>query len=537
MFNKSGGALPIVLCLVASLANAQSVTPSVSNILRYGNGERGTAGFSQPFTYFENLTDVRLNVQPSVTVGFRLLVDDPPEIGERFQGFKRRFIEYRDENFMLRAGNFNELFGRGLALNLFENRGLAYDSWMDGVKAQYQSSSVSATIIGGTLDFRDSVIITRHERYSIRGANVELKPVKGIVVGTSFIETKGTLPQFVGSKEIAAEIPEVYSAVRFGPFHGFIGYAHKWTNVVTDTVSQKGYGIYGSLSYNGKGFGITAEYKDYRFDIRDPFDRGASERATRMLPLQNPPIVQKEHNYTLLTRAIHQIDFSDEVGLQVEGFYSPSSSTTLNVNASVASRHHYYDYNTASFSFAERKRDNSLLPSLERQLSPYWEFFAEGEHYYEERSAIRIGFARRANVLYNDFTGAQFSHTQQATIIPLQIQHGLTEAYSVIVHSEHEFAYDSYNSSNEHFYTQMLTIIVTRSPDFSFSARYEHTTDTADPSGRRDWFVGEIGYTFGQSHTTTVSYGRERGGQVCSNGVCQYQLPFEGVRFTLRSII
>lgn len=523
--------------MMLSVMNAQTILPSISNILRYGNGERGFGGVSQQSSYFENLTDVRLSFQPSVTVGFRLLVDDPPEVGESFQGVKRRFVEYNNKTFSLRAGNFNELFGRGLALNLFENRGLAYDSWMDGVKGQYRSSFLSATVIGGTLDFRDSVTIARHERYSIRGANIELKPIKGIIVGTSFIEAQGNIPQFVGSKEIAAEIPEIYVSFRSGTFNGFFGYAHKWTNVVTDARSNIGTGLYGSLAYNGKGFGITADYKDYRFDIRDPFDRAASERATRMLPIQNPPIAQKEHNYTLLTRALHQIDFNDETGIQIEGYYSLSSSTTFNLNASVASRHHYYDYNSAAFSFTERTRSNSFLPSLERRLSPYWEIFVEAEHYFEERSAFRIAGARRANVLYNDFTGAQFSHTQQATIVPVQIQYALSNEYSIIVQTENEFAYDSYNTSNEQYYTQLLTIIFTRSPDLTLSVRYEHTTDKADPSGRQDWFVGEIGYAFGQSHTATVSFGRERGGQVCSNGVCQYQLPFEGVRFSLRSII
>jgi hypothetical protein len=145
--------------------------------------------------------------------------------------------------------------------------------------------------------------------------------------------------------------------------------------------------------------------------------------------------------------------------------------------------------------------------------------------------------ARRVNVLYNDFTGAQFSHTQQATVLPLQIQYSLSREYTVILQSENEFAYDSYNTRNEKFYTQLFTLILTRSPDVSATARFEKTTDTADPSGRQDWLVLEAGYTFGQSHTATISFGRERGGQVCSNGVCQYQLPFEGIRFSLRSQI
>ncbi len=231
------------------------------------------------------------------------------------------------------------------------------------------------------------------------------------------------------------------------------------------------------------------------------------------------------------------MDFNDEVGFQLEAFYSVSSATTLNINGSVASRHHYYDYNGSAFQFAERKRDDAFLPSLNRRLSPYWELFFEAEHYFEETSALRLGLARRANIFYNDFTGSQFSHTQQATIIPIQIQYALGGEYSLIVQTENEFAYDSYNTKNEKYYTQLLTLIFTRSPDLSVTARYEHTTDRADPSGRRDWLVGEVGYSFGQSHTMTVSYGKERGGQVCSNGVCQYQLPFEGVRFSLRSQI
>jgi len=515
----------------------QTVTPSVSNILRYGNGERGFGGLTQKVSYFENLTDVRLTFQPSVTVGFRLLADSPPEVGDSFQGIRRRFVEFRQENFSLRAGNFNDLFGRGLALNLFENRSLAYDSWIDGVKANYRTSFFNATILGGTMDFRDSVTITRHEKYTIRAANIEIKPIKNFAIGTSFVEANGFIPQFIEGKTIKAEIPELYSSFQFGTVNGFIGYAHKWTNVLTDTISHQGDGLYAMLSYNGKGFGVIVEYKDYRYDIRDPFDRGASERTTRMLPFQNAPIVQKEHNYTLLTRALHQVDFNDEVGFQIEGFYSLSPSTMVNLNGSIANRHHYYDYNKSNFLFTEQKRDNSFLPSFGRRLSPYWELFVEAEHYFEETSAIRFGVARRANVLYNDFTGAQFSHTQQATIVPLQFQYSLTSEYSVIVQTENEFAYDSYNTSNEHYYTQLLTIIFTRSPNLSVTARYEHTTDRADPSNKQDWLIGEVGYTFGQSHTTTISYGNERGGQICSNGVCQYQLPFEGIRFSLRSQI
>ncbi len=535
MSRNSFFAAALLLMLIDN-ADAQNVVPSVSNTLRYGSGERGFGTLAAPFSYFENWTDVRLQFPPQLSIGFRLLADAPPEIGDRFRGLHRRFVEFRHDGISIRAGNFNELFGRGLAMHLFENRGLAYDSWMDGVKGEYSSSIVSATILGGTLRFRDSVTVARYEEYDVRAANIELRPAKRFTVGLSFVEAKGEIPHTVGRSSIAAEIPEIYASFIAGPVRGFLGYAHKWTDVRTSTVSHRGDAVTASIAYARTGFGLTAEYKDYRFDIVDPIERpGAGERATRMLPFQNGPIVQKEHNYTLLTRALHQVDFNDEVGFQIDGFISVAEGTMVNFNGSVASRHHFYDLSSVSFAFSERKRQRAFLPSFDRRLSPYWELFAEAEHYLDEKTAVRAGVARRANILYNDFTGAQFSHTQQSTVVPVQLQYAVSGNYSVIVQSENEFSYDSYNTTNEQYYTQLLTLIVTRSPDLSATLRYEMTTDGADPSGRKNWMVGELGVTVGQSHTATLSYGTERGGQVCSNGVCQYQLPFDGVRFTLRS--
>ncbi len=155
---------------------SQDVVPSVSNIFRYGNGERILGSLKIPQTYFENLTDVRISFPENFLIGFRLLYDEPPEIGDSFKGISRRYLEYNKGGIYIRAGNSSTLFGRGLALNLFENRGLAYDTWMDGIKFKYSSDFFNATLLGGTIDFRDSLIFVRRENYKIRGGNLELFP-------------------------------------------------------------------------------------------------------------------------------------------------------------------------------------------------------------------------------------------------------------------------------------------------------------------------------------------------------------------------
>ncbi len=172
-------------------AFSQDVVPSVSNLFRYGNGERILGSLKIPQIYFENLTDARISLPENFVLGFRLLYDEPPEIGETFKGISRRYLEYNKGGVYIRAGNSSTLFGRGLALNLFENRGLAYDTWMDGIKFKYSSDFYNATILGGSINFRDSTTFVRNENYKIRGGNVELFPFPELILGGSYIYSEG----------------------------------------------------------------------------------------------------------------------------------------------------------------------------------------------------------------------------------------------------------------------------------------------------------------------------------------------------------
>ncbi|MBS4028567.1 MAG: hypothetical protein KGZ58_08010 [Ignavibacteriales bacterium] len=529
----------VLIFMFCSIGYSQSVQPSLSNILRYGKGKKTLSNFEQSFSYFENITDVRLAFPQSLTIGFRLLADTPPEIGDEFQGLKRRFIEFSKDDFSIRAGNFSHLFGRGLTLNLFDNRGIAYDTWMDGIKASYKISKVKATIVGGTLDFRDSVAFTRHELYKIRGGNIEFSPIKSLSIATSFLSADGKIPQGVNNtniKNIKTEIPEVSFTFNRSNINYFVSWAQKRTNVLDDKITSLGTGMYSSLSYSAKGVGVIVDYKNYAFDIRDPYERGDETRVTKMLPFQNPPIAQKEHSYTLLTRALHPFDFNDEVGLQAETFYGINSSTTINFNASVASRHNYFDLQNDGFTFKQKKRVKNYLPTLDKKLSPYWETFLEIENYFEEHSAIRFGYARRVNFAYNDFSGIAFSHEQRSTIVPIQLQYVVNEQYSFIAQSEHEWVYDSYNAQ-QHYYNQLVTLSSSYSPIITAAIRYEFSTNDYDVLKQKNWLVGEFGYNFSQAHKLTISYGKERGGQACSNGVCKYIQPFTGFRMSLQSQI
>jgi hypothetical protein len=56
---------------------------------------------------------------------------------------------------------------------------------------------------------------------------------------------------------------------------------------------------------------------------------------------------------------------------------------------------------------------------------------------------------------------------------------------------------------------------------------------------KNNWLWGEVRLTWYsstfQNHVLTLGYGSQRGGLVCSSGVCQEQAPFTGLKVALES--
>jgi hypothetical protein len=512
------------------------VQPSISNYFRYGNGDQTLGDITNGLIYRENLTDVKFRFPYDVTVGLRLLFDNPPEVGRSFNGLSRRFVEYNKDNLELRAGNFSELYGKGLVVNLFENRGLAYDTWADGLKASYNTGGLKASLLYGAIEFADSINFWRVESYTLTGGNIEYKFNRNISAGVSYVDAVGNIPLPGIDYNLRAEIPEFYLTLDVENFKWFVNWSQKRTDV-KNVQTSPGTGLYSSLSFNTSGLGIVIDYKNYRYDERDPFERYDYTRPTRMLPFMNPPIVQKEHSYILLSRSIHEIDFNDEVGLQLELFYSLFEDTYINFNSSLSSRHNFYLYDQSNFSFVKESRAGDFLPATGDKYSPFREYLLEIEQSLGFSTVVNFGFARRSKVLYNDFTGNAGSHKIRSTVIPLLVQHTFNEDYSTILQFEYESVFDNYNTSQTEYSNSFISLSGNFYSVFNLNLRYEITTNDYDLSGKDNWFTVETGYRLSSTNNITVSYGSERGGQTCSNGVCRYILPFEGFKMTFLSKI
>lgn len=540
------GALVIFLILASVQVYSQinlNVKVSASNYLRYGVGVENSLTGSTEKKYFEELADVRLFVNDFL-FGVRYEYDDPIEYGKGTKGLSRRFIEFKKDDFNVRAGHFYELFGKGLTYNAFENRPLGYNTQTDGVKLNYKHTfgknfKINGTLLGGDIDYTDILDTSKTEHYSVRAGNFSISPVKNITFGGSYLYANGQIPVQTVFTNITSEIFEGNLGVNWKGLDLYVSYANKYTMSEANAFylqskTARGDGGYGSLSFTKGGFGITVDYKNYRFNLVKPNERSASN-PFKPLPFQNAPTCIKEYGSTLLSRFPHNPDFGDEVGGQVDILYTVNDKLTFNANFSLTSRH--YDYKdvdtTAKTSYERIERSNSWIPSLEDALAPYWEAYFEAEYYANKNLKTKIGVSRKYSVLYN-IVDPENSETIKTITVPVEIQYTFAKKYTVKVLAEFQQTNNNLRTAGEEdYFSQNTTIAFSKSPDLIIAGNIEVTNDEEDPSGKKFWGFGEITYKFTSANTLTVSYGSERGGIKCSSGICRYVSPFNGFRLTV----
>jgi hypothetical protein len=539
--------------LPSSLLAQYNIHVSASNLLRYGTSNNVINSLSQQKEYFENLTETKISIS-DFRAGFRLLFDSPPEVGAEFTGLEKRYIEFRKEDLYIRAGDSYSLYGRGQSLNLFENRGLGFDTGLDGVKAEYKTRLAKVSLTGGNMKYEDVVDPARIEEYKVRAGSIELTPVQFFSIGSNFVSGKVRFPGTpAGDFAARFDLPEYFVRLQIADVDVFASYAEKRSGVLPDPFDprstgfdHKGTGFYGSASFTTESFGLSLEYKDYRFGIVDPVDRINPDRSTKALAFQNPPIAHKEHSFTLLTRYPHVIDFNDEVGYQVDVFTTILDRFVISGNFATASKHYAYR-NTGIMNpqtgfpiYEGVNRGTMFLPSTDPLFSPFWEAYADVQYYLKDRSTdyLQAGFNRRFDRIAEELTSSDPRiDVIRSTAVPVVIQYTLAAGWVFRFISQLQWVHDDTNPGQAKFNNQLFTLGVTKSPTYSITVRYELTSDKGTVDGRRDWAALDVGYRLGQSHNIVLTVGGERGGLVCSNGVCRIVPPILGVRATIVSYL
>jgi hypothetical protein len=536
-------------------AQEQTLQTAISNEFRYGIGQRFNQEQKETKEYLENLFNTRVYAG-DFTLGFRIQIDKPREYGPDTIGVKEYYAEFRRDGLRARAGTFYNLVGRGLVFNSFESRPIGFDTQTEGVKLDYDDETFSAGAFGGRLDYADILTPTRVEPYLIRGASGEVRPIPEVGVGGSFLSVSG-LKSTSFTRPFDAYLREAYVSGNYGGFRTYLNFADKRVPLDSTLMARYdsanyGYGAYVMLGYSNADFGITGEMKNYRFGLGDPDQLQNGGRPTRALPFQNPPSLVPEYDKTLLARNPHAPDFSDELGFQLEGLIYPTEDLTLTLIGAGGSRHNAWEARTDSTDtkYFVRLNDKPLsFPELKDiRYSPYWEIYGHGEYHLDDDVTLALGLQHRDNVVYAEGRGNEAgppsAEIYRATtamlesitsLTPRDNIHAILELQTVFDSQKETHATDSTAGFDGKFNNVLLTLEYSRSPRWAVNTRIEYTTTDDEQGGRHLWPVVGLTYRIGNAHTIGVQYGAERGGVVCTGGVCRQINPFDGFRLTVVS--
>jgi hypothetical protein len=515
-----------------------------SNSLRLGSGETDDGSSTSAKRYLEEIANARIFYE-GITLGIRYELSDPSEVGQNFTGFRRRWIQYQRDGLEVQAGSTFALYGRGLMINMFESRPLNYDTWIDGFSGSYElkatkdeidfQPSLKVSAIGGNLTFipvvdtnaADQNISTQAISSTIGFFNKKLNI--GIGFAQAFVGIDGQ--QFGTTVTTSREVnqPEVNLSFITDNFEGFIGFT-EMRSILTQyrgnplIYTNKGQAVYGSLSYTAEDFGITGEYKDYRYFVHK---EGADyESYLSKLPISSPPEVYKEFTYTTITRTTHSVDFDDELGFQLEANITAIPDINVTLYGAASSRH------ISSSTDTMEKPSVSGMPEFsDPSYFPFWEYFAEVEHDFGDLNYLKGFFHRRSDVIaYN----GEEADMKRSTTVGLKFQYQTTRSQSLLTSLEVQDMYDSQRSENDHKLMNLLFIAqYSFNPLITFGGQYDFSTWYE--KGRHIWPQVFTSVRIGSSHTLLVSYGAERGGLNCTGGVCRIVPAFEGFRVGLTS--
>jgi hypothetical protein len=169
----------------------------------------------------------------------------------------QRYFGWNQNGFTLHAGNFYQVFDKGLTLNTFLDDAVYYDNNLDGVKAsglfdRFEFDAFSARGLDSNTGNRD---------YILRGARGSVRPLEPISVGLSYVRFKRN--DFLDfSRSLNANITGFHAGINQEPLELYAEYALKRGRKPDAFTDVNGDGTYLSGSLIFEKISLYSEYKN-----------------------------------------------------------------------------------------------------------------------------------------------------------------------------------------------------------------------------------------------------------------------------------
>ncbi len=400
---------------------------------------------------------------------------------------KHLYAEYVQGELLLRGGNYLETFGRGITLRAYEEVALEYDTTLDGLLGEYTWDWAEFTLLTGVVT--EDVTAVRHREHIVQGTRLWARATDWLSLAGSALGRSAT------EKDDEVELPDEISRFEdvvlggevdawLGPVTVGIEYAGRsGENPVTEEQKLEGHAGYATVTAMVGPVTFFGEYKDYD----DYYDY-----------MVNPPTAVKEHPWTLMNRATYQIDLNDERGWLAEGSASVGSGGFISGGASEARNH-----------------DSDLR---------HWEIYGDYVHTFDSGTILAFaGSWQREYLFVGETASGKFT---ERFIGAGEVDFSLgTGQIELVVEAERLDAPDG-----EPYEDLLTSVAWYPTPTSTVIATAEKTTDDVADGERDTWFIVELRKTLAQDLDVSLSGGTQRGGKICTGGICYVEPEFEGAR-------
>jgi hypothetical protein len=462
--------------------------------------------------YKEHLTEklkLKLNYKDIMVKGVFFFWDPSIAVPGSLQ-YSDFTAQYRKDPVSVVYGTYYPTFGRGLVLNQFLDEDFNNDNSLFGLKVDLKFFNSRLTLLTGrprNIFFEELAYSVKNDTTDqIRGANFETKvPLckKRVNIVTTFAG------RYVRVNRVSDITPQAFSelfggniGLIIGPWENYFEYGRQWGTQPVVGGRLKGEGFLFTTGLAISGLGISCQYIDYK-------DIGFGGPGYRY---NEPPTPIKSG--VSVNRGI------DEIGYGTTIIASPFDFISLELSNNKISTH------DASMDMFEE------LINLDDDMDGVFEQIAKITTHPSFDMEITVGIER---VIKQGIELPIQEKIETKPYIDLTYDFG---SFFVDLGYEHNLV----SSDTSDYYDHAASLSVGKPEMFVLSVRYERRSrvppDWLIPKlgEGRSWPMVELSLDLTRRHNLRVRVGAEKGGLVCSGGVCRFEEPFRGVKLVLTSM-
>jgi hypothetical protein len=435
-------------------------------------------------------------------------------------GIPYRYLDYKNNELEITAGNFYDQFGNGLVFRSYEERGLGYDNAIDGIRLKYNpyKGVYIKGLIGYQRDFfskGEGIVRGVDAEWAINESlkNGDSLVTKWIVGGSFVSKYQDDLdPIYILPKNVGAGAGRITMIRKNLTLSGEFAYKTNDPSATNQFIYKTGSASLLTATYAEKGFGFTLAAK--RIDnMSFRSDRTATLNS---LIINYLPAMTKNHTYILAALYPYATQPNGEYGLQGEMFFNLKPGKFLGgaYGSDVS-----VNYSRAQSIDKKFTGDDIGYTS---------DFLKTGKEIYFEDFNIELHHKWNRK-LQSIFTYIYMNYNKDV----IEGREGFGHVFSHIGIIETSYKIDSRHNIRtelQHLYTkqdqQSWALILAEysiSPHWFFAAFDEYNYGNDIKEDRLHYYTATMGYVRG-SNRIQVGYGRQRAGIFCVGGVCR-QVP------------